>query len=281
VSSQTEIRQHVTDQIVEALANGDLESARSYVSTTYAILLIIIAIVYLIVIVLNPILNWTVILNTSVEMESELRTLVIIVFGFFSLQFVFKLVGTILTADQRPAITNSFGPISSIITLIIIYILTKTTTGSLIYLETTLSACPVIVLAFASLFFYTGKYKYCRPSARYIDFKRSKGLLGLGVQFFIIQIAVLILYATDNIIITQLFGPLEVTPYNIAYKYFGIVTMIFGIITLPFWSAYTEAYAHNDVKWIKSMINKLVCIFFVLIIVTIIMFLWEIAIKGG
>jgi O-antigen/teichoic acid export membrane protein len=261
------------NKFAEALANSDLESARSYVSTTYAILLIVIAIVYLIVIVLNPILNWTDILNTPVEMESELRKLVIIVFSFFSLQFVLKLVGTILTADQRPAITNSFGPISSIITLIIIYILTKTTSGSLIYLGTTLSACPVIVLALASLFFYTGEYKYCRPLLKYINFKHSGELLGLGLHFFIIQIACLILYATDNMIITQLFGPLEVTPYNIAYKYFGIIIMIFGIITMPFWSAYTEAYAHNDVKWIKSVTNKLVCIFFVLIILTIVMLL--------
>lgn len=261
------------NKFAEALANSDLEAARSYVSTTYAILLILITNVYLIVIVLNPILNWTDILNTPVEMESELRTLVIIVFGFFSLQFVFKLVGTIITADQRPAIANSFGPISSIIALIIIYILTKTTTGSLIYLGATISACPVVVLALASLFFFMGEYKYCRPSVKYIDFKHSGELFGLGIQFFIIQIACLIIYATDNIIITQLFGPLEVTAYNIAYKYFGIVTMIFGVIAMPFWSAYTEAYAHNDVKWIKSVTNKLVCIFFVLIIAIITMLL--------
>jgi len=261
------------NKFAEALAKSDLESARSYVSTTYAILLIVISIVYLVVIVINPILHWADILNTPVEMESELRKLVIIVFSFFSLQFVLKLVGTILTADQRPAITNSFGLISSIITLIVIYILTKTTTGSLIYLGTALSASPVIVLVLASLFFYTGEYKYCRPSIKYLDFKHFRGLFGLGIQFFIIQIACLILYATDNMIITQLFGPLEVTPYNIAYRYFGIVTMIFGIITMPFWSAYTEAYAHKDVKWIKSVTNKLVRIFFVLIILTIVMLL--------
>jgi Na+-driven multidrug efflux pump len=54
-----------------------------------------------------------------------------------------------------------------------------------------------------------------------------------------------------------LFGPEEVTVYNIAYKYFTIGIMINGLITLPYWSSFTEAYFKKDTEWIVSSIRKL------------------------
>jgi len=65
-------------------------------------------------------------------------------------------------------------------------------------------------------------------------------------------------------IITQLFEPAKVTPYNIAFKYFSIITMIFVIIITPFWSAFTEAYVKKDIKWIKKSVQKLIYIWAVL-----------------
>jgi O-antigen/teichoic acid export membrane protein len=80
--------------------------------------------------------------------------------------------------------------------------------------------------------------------------------MSLGVKFFVIQIAFIIVYETTIIIIAQLF-PEQVTPYNIAFKYFSVIPMVFGIILIPFWSAYTEAYVKNDFEWIKSSMKNL------------------------
>lgn len=80
----------------------------------------------------------------------------------------------------------------------------------------------------------------------------------LGLKFFVIQISFVVLYETSIIIIAQLFGPAEVTPYNIAYKYFSVFPMIFGIIMIPFWSAYTEAYVKKDYDWIRASMKKLI-----------------------
>ncbi len=199
-------------------------------------------------------------------MGNGLSKLVLIVFTFFCLKFIFQLIGTVLTADQKPAITASFDVISGFFSLIIIFILTKTTNGSLLYLGTALSVTPVIVLLIASFIFYNKDYKYCRPSYRYVDFRYFKDLVGLGVKFFILQIAFIIIFSTDNIIITQIFGPSEVTPYNLAFKYFGIPIMIFSIIITPFWSASTEAYAKNDIGWIKSSMKKLIKIWVLFVV---------------
>jgi O-antigen/teichoic acid export membrane protein len=82
--------------------------------------------------------------------------------------------------------------------------------------------------------------------------------MGLGVKFFIIEIAGLIIYSTDNIIITQIFGPASVPAYAIAHKYFDLSVVAFAIIVMPFWSASTEAFVKNDIKWIKQANKNLI-----------------------
>ena len=89
-----------------------------------------------------------------------------------------------------------------------------------------------------------------------VKFSHAKGLFNLGMIFFIIQVAAIIQYETANIIIARNFGTLEVTSYNIVYKYFSVLNMVFMIFITPFWSASTEAYFKNDLDWIKNSIKK-------------------------
>ena len=134
------------NKLAEALALKDYKLAKIYVSSTYAILTVIIFIVAVIFFIANFFIDWTIILNTDSDMLKELTSMTFIVFGFFFLTFVIKLISIVLTADQRSAIANSFGPIGNLIALICIYILTKTTEGSLIYIAWVLSIAPVLVL---------------------------------------------------------------------------------------------------------------------------------------
>jgi O-antigen/teichoic acid export membrane protein len=104
-----------------------------------------------------------------------------------------------------------------------------------------------------------------------INLKFSKDLIGLGFQFFIIQAATLIVLATDNMIIVQLFGPEDVTIYNVAYKYFNYVPIIFYTLLNPFWSAYTDAYIKEDFYWIKKVIKKIFQVWILLSLLVLIM----------
>jgi O-antigen/teichoic acid export membrane protein len=261
------------NRFAEALAKGQEELARIYVSTTYAILIIIISIVLVIFLLINPILNWATILNTTQDMSDELRLLALIVFVFFCLRFVFQLITTVLTANQEPAKASFFNFLGSLFSLIVIFILTKTTTGNLIYLGIALSITPVLVLAASSFWFYNHGYKKYAPSFKYIRFGYARNLMSLGIKFFIIQIAALVLFNTNNIIITQLFGPPEVTTFNVAFKLFSVVTMIFSIIATPLWTAFTDAYAKEDFNWIKSTLSKMRIIWYLLIGFTVLLLL--------
>ncbi len=261
------------NKFAEAIAKGDHELARIYLSTTYAILGSIIAVVLILFYCINPFLNWSAILNSPPGMAAELSTLALLVFSFFCIQFVLQLITTIITANQQPAKASFFNFLGSLFSLIVIFILTKTTSGNLIYLGLSLGFTPVLVLTASSLWFYNHEYKKYAPSLKFVKFSYARNLMTLGVKFFIIQIASIIFYETSNLIIAQLFGPAEVTSYNIAYKYFGVIPMVMAIIMTPFWSAFTEAWVKKDMEWIRSTITKLRKFWIILTVVALLMLL--------
>ena len=263
------------NKFAEAKAVGNVTLARIYISTTYIVLSIIIIFVWLIFIFINPLLDWTKVLNTSSAMRSELQNVVYIVFSFFCLRFVFQLITTILLADQKPARASFYGLLGNILSLIIIFILTKFTQGNLYYLALVFGGIPVLVFLIASFYYFNRNYRAYKPGIKFVRFAYIMDLMDLGIKFFLIQIAALIIYQTNNIIIAQLFGPKEVTVYNIAYRYFYIIPMVFSIIITPFWSAFTEANTKNDFTWIKNTMNKLIMIWGAFCILVLIMFIFS------
>jgi O-antigen/teichoic acid export membrane protein len=244
------------NKFAEARAKNDDELAQIYVSTTYAILGIIFFFAWLLFLVANHFLNWSHILKISENMQSEISVLALIVFTYFCLQIVLKIITTLISANQQPARASLIDVLGQILSLIFILILVKTTQGSLILLGIALCLSPLVVLAGANLIYFTGTFKKYRPRFSKIKFNYAKSLFNLGLIFFIIQVAGLIQFETANIIIARNFGTAEVTSYNIVYKYFGILNMLFVIFIAPFWSASTEAYIKNDINWIKNGIKK-------------------------
>jgi O-antigen/teichoic acid export membrane protein len=262
------------NRFAEARARGEEELARIYVSTTYAILGLISMLVLITFLCVNPFLDWSKILNAPSEMTNQLSLLALIVFGFFCFDFVFQLIATIVNADQQPARASLFNFVASLLSLIIIFILTKTTKGNLIYLGLSFVGTHLVVLLIASFWLFSTKYKAYAPSLKYIKFIYARKLMSLGVKFFVIQIAFIIVYETSIIIIAQLF-PEQVTPYNIAFKYFSVIPMVWGIFLTPFWSAFTEAYVKEDYAWIRTSIRNLIRVWILFSIGGIVMLIFS------
>jgi O-antigen/teichoic acid export membrane protein len=245
------------NKLSEAIAKGDTRLARVYVSTSYACVAAIFLSLMLLFWVVSPHLHWASILNTSPGLAGELKRMMLVVFSFFCLQFILNLIGNILFAHQEPALTNLITPLGNVLSLIVIYILTLTTHGSLFWVSVVFSASPVFVLLIFNLLFLGWKYRDISPNFRYIRFRHSRDLFGLGLQFFIIQVAYIIMYSTANILLIRWFDATTVTVYNIAYKYFTIALLINGIITATYWSAFTDAYVRKEYDWIRNTIRRM------------------------
>lgn len=251
------------NKFAEAKAKDDKKLACEYVSTTYFTQIVIFLIVYLVFITINASISWANVLNVPGEMEMELKSVFHIVALYFSLQMVLKPISTLLTADKKPEISSFFDTLGQVVSLIIIYVLTKTTEGSLILLANTISAVPVVVLLIGSLILFSTYYKDYRPRIRTFNIHRIKDILFLGGEFFIIQISSIFVFQSLNIIISNAQGPESVTVFNVAYKCFYVFNMVFSIILLPFWSEFTDAYTKGDYDWMKQAYSKLSLLSFI------------------
>jgi len=261
------------NKLGEALAKGDIKRGKILISSTLAMLSIISILIYLVFWMINPLINWQVIFNAPVDMVVEINLVVIIAFSFFILRFVSGIIGTVLMTDQRPALADGINAAGALLTLFAIYILTLTTKNSLIYVVIFFSAISALVPMIAGVWFFYYSYRHISPSYRNVDISYVKELGGQGIQFFSIQICALVLFTTDNIIITQLFGPAEVVPYNISHRLFNYVVLVFGLILTPFWAIYNEAYNKNDLRWIKTTTTKMIRVWLGLAIGVVILFL--------
>lgn len=245
------------NRFAEAKANGNIELAQSYVSTTYALLFFIFFGVGIITFVANFFLDWSNILNVSAAYKEELTKVFEILIVFFSLQMVVKIIETLLTADQKPALASVIMTVGQVLVLVVIFVLTKFTTGSLVILALVLSLMPFLAYVVASLYFYNRQYKAYRPTIKSINFNLTSSIIGLGAKFFVIQISMLLIFQGVNLILVRIAGAESVTVYNVASKYFNTIPMIMNIILAPLWSAYTDAYVLNDYKWMINTYKRL------------------------
>jgi O-antigen/teichoic acid export membrane protein len=248
------------NKFAEAKAKGDLTLAKAYVSSAYFTIGSVCLLVILVFLVLNFFIDWTVVFNADIALQKELRILMPVVFSFFCLQLVVKLITTIYTADQHHSMQGKINFLTSVGSLLAIWLMTKTTESSLLIFGTIFSALPVLILIGLNVLAFSSTYKNYKPTLSLWKKEYLKDIFGLGMKFFIIQLSGIILFSTDNIIISQLFGPEQVVPFNIAFKYLSISNMALSMILAPYWSSITEAYINGDFEWIKKSMNNLIII---------------------
>ena len=247
------------NRFAESIAKGELGKAQKYVSTTYFILSMIGLVVIVVFSALNPFIDWGNILNVNnkLELVNKISILAMIVVSVFCMKIVFGLISIVLIADQKPAKSSFLDLIGQLVSIILVILINTYSKGSILLYGIAVAGSPLLILIFANIWYFNTVYKQYRPRISQFEFGLSRSLFNLGTKFFIIQIAAIVLYQTNNIIIAQLLGPSEVIPYNISYKYFSIINMVFFIILNPFWSAFTEAWTKKEYVWIKKAMSRL------------------------
>jgi len=248
------------NKLAEAKAMGEMDSARKYISSTYAIMTVICVFVFILFCIVNPFLNWNWVfekLNISPVYNKEVFSLIWILIASFCFTFVFNLIKSVVTADQKPAIGSFIDMLGQLLTLIGIFILSKTVKPSLASLGMITGFAPVIVLVVSNIVLFNTKYKIWRPAFKSINLKLAKSMMNLGFKFFIPGFAFLMVTQTLQILIQWKTSPVEVTNYNTAFRLFSLAINVMGIIVLPYWSSFTDAYTKKDFAWMQKSFSEL------------------------
>lgn len=256
-----------------AISRKDFNLGRRYISTTLALLTVIALTMAIIISVPMSILDFNQFFNTKALSNEGLRNALIVAIGFTLLNFVVKNIGLIFVAMQKYAINDLLSVSGNVIALGIIYLLTKFTTGNLLYVVLAYTATHSLIFMLAAIPLFI-KHPELRPSFKYFDKGLTRQIIGKGLSYFVIQISsCLVIFGAANMFITQYCGPSAVTTYNIAYKYFNLLVIAYTIILAPMWNAYTDAYVKGDMKWIANNFNRTLKLWGVSVIGGIIMLL--------
>lgn len=246
------IGQGLRNTLARSIAEDDRNAAAESVSTGYVALTGVSFTVLLVGAVLMSIMDIGKVFNTKISVRPALM----ISFVCICINFVLGLSKTLLYATHQAEKVGFMTLLTQMVNLFGIIFLSMFSHSNLLAVAIVIGLSGILVNILFSIGVWKN-YRYLIPRKNLYKSRELKSICNVGMKFFIIQIAALVLYSTDNMIITQLFGPSCVTPYHTAYVAFGIVNGLFGAMISPLWSKYTVAMSNRDYKWIKGTIFNL------------------------
>ena len=256
------------------MARGDNDKAREMVSSTFIMLCISITPVLIILLLFEVYSDNYRLFNVDIGLIGNLDIVLYVATILVCATFIFKFIGNFYMGLQLPSVNNFIGSIGSTLALLGTFIIYLFGNRSLLLVASVNLSAPLLVYLLAFPITFMGKYKFLSPSFKYIKKTSIREIFSIGFKFFALQIPAVLLFFTSNILISKLFNPAMVTPYQIAYRYFVMTMTLFSIICVPYWTATTDAYEKRDFEWIRRAnrtLNRFVLLLFFIIVCMILL----------
>ena len=254
------------NHLTAAISLNDTDRAKRLVSTAYVALFSIMFVVFIVASIAATFINWNSVLKVDIDSQQLLWSVQFII---FSLLMSFACVISRLASQPNDfKRDNRFGYKVLLLTILVAIRISTASLFKYVLIDHGIHSSMIIfsVILLHHLQAYSLLGVFC---------KEVKNITSLGFKFFFVQIAAMVLFTTDNIIITRLFSTADVTVYNMARHYYSQAQTIFSFVSAPMWTAYTKAYVREDFTWIKSITKKLTKIGGVLAVLIVIMFIFH------
>ena len=128
--------------------------------------------------------------------------------------------------------------------------------GGLPWLVLAMAGAPPFAAALNAIVLFGRHRPWLQPSRQHVSYDAMRKLLHVGFLFFVLQIAVSLAFASDNIVVAQVLGAEMVAQYAVPMRLFSLAPTLLGIILLPLWPAYREAIARGDRAWVQSTLIR-------------------------
>lgn len=243
------------NRLAEQLGKGNLNESRYLISSAYILLSLIMLGAVVFFSVCSLFLDYQSLLNLS-GYQDRIDLVIFISVFFSAVNFVFSLCKSILFSMQKAQRVAELGALNQISIVVGIIVVSKVLDRNLLVVS--------IIYGISNLFFTIlfnilifHYYPQLRPTINCFSKKAAKDTMSLGIRFLMIQLAALIVFSTDNVIIIHLYGPQYVTYYSTVNKAFMIIATGYNAFVTPLWSAFTLAKSRNDMAWIRKAVRNL------------------------
>jgi len=245
------------NKVTEAIANRDLQTLKSQISSSYYIISLISLFIGIIGTFIITFIDVNSIFKDNVVSHIEIKLSFIITILGFCINFVLGLASSIAYGIQKSYYVTFSQFAASFILLIATY-------GVYYFLKPSLVT--ISILYFISNTITNLCLSYCifkknksyRPNIKkYRNRDAGLDVCKLGLEFFILQICTIVLFSTDNFVVSKFISVNEVAKYSITNKLFYIVISFYTILMIQLWNSVTEAFAKKEYVWIRKTIKKL------------------------
>lgn len=113
-----------------------------------------------------------------------------------------------------------------------------------------------VSIACVSHFLFTNselRQKFDKPMDKEFS---TTSIFTSGIRFFSIGVAAMVVWNTDNLIISHYLGAKAVTPYAVTFKLFVMAFSIFIAVNSALWPMYGKASAFHQWKWIQQTYDR-------------------------
>jgi O-antigen/teichoic acid export membrane protein len=166
-----------------------------------------------------------------------------------------SLAAKALAGYQELHIANMFTAGANLLALgaIVAVVLLK---GSLFGLVATYAATILVGSVGCLLWVSLVSKPWLMPRVRDIRPSLARRVFGSGGQFFLIQLSGLVVFNSDNLVISHYLSPAEVTPYNVTWRLVTYASAFQVLASQSLWPAYAEAWTKRQMQWIGKTYSR-------------------------
>jgi O-antigen/teichoic acid export membrane protein len=234
------------------IKQGKPDEAQGVVASAYYFLGAIVLCLFFIGLYVCFLINW----NSVFKSELNVLPSIIICLTFICINFVASLQKSEYFAIQKSEVASIFGIVVQLINLFGIIVLGHSSVNKLVAVSVLTGLSTLGANVFFSFLLWR-KNPHFIPCPSKIKKAFIRDVCHIGIKFFAIQISAVVLFTTDNFIISMLYGAETVTTYSIPMSIFSVINAIFSAVLSPFWSKATEMKEQNNWLWIKQAIKML------------------------
>lgn len=255
------------NNLVYAIHDKDWNKVKKYISSSYLFMAFIGCIILAIVLIIGKFVSWNKVFNISQDLISPttMTLLMAILVGSIIVQFVLRLVTSILYALQEafvPGLLNLFTNI-----ILLGYVLSAnllSRNNNIIALAWVYLIAANLPLVFATVWVFTKKIPYARPSFHDYRKEYAFSILRIGVQFLWLQVIAMVVDNTNDYLISIFINNSAVVEYQVYNRIFYLPVNFMMLLTTSLWSTITKAKAENDWNWLEKSYKKFVLIAFMI-----------------
>jgi len=241
----------ILNTVSHASGRNDFETIHKSVSNAIIMLASVGTLILTLFLIVHQHVPWPAVFNVKTETAAiESGVVIFVLVVCFVITLPLSATQKIQLGLQQGYWGNLWEAVGSVAGLLGMVVAISLDAG-LPWIALSIAGAPLIFRAVNTLVFFGYQESALRPRLGHFDLDVIRRLVRTGFLFFVLQLAIIVGFQSDNIIIARIVGVEAVAGYDVALKLSTLPAMFIGLVVVAQWPAYGEALTRGDSDWIR------------------------------